>query len=231
MRAWAVPTLVAAVVTVVPAAAQAAVVAHWTMDETAGAPVMRDSAPLGGANDGAIFNVRTGDPGLVSGSAYFFDGASSYVEVPDANSLDPGAGQISLTATVRTVNGPMPDDSYDLVRKGVVTTTGGYWKMEIKRASNASVGRLNCVFKGVMPDGTKRTAKRVAPPDIVDGRIHTLQCVRTSGSIQAVVDGTVYSTTGATGSIANNQSVVMGAKLAGDDVLKGTLDEVIVDIG
>lgn len=232
MRTWVVPTLVAAVVTVAPAAAaEAAVVAHWQMDETAGASVMRDSAPLGGANDGAIANVRTGDPGLVSGNAYSFDGATSYVEVPDADSLDPGAGQISLTATVRTVDGPMPDDSYDLVRKGVVTTKGGYWKMEIKRTSNASVGRLHCVFKGVMPDGSRQIAKRVAMPDVVDGRIHTLQCVRTGDTIQAVVDGKVYSKTRATGSIANNQSVILGAKLAGDDVLKGSLDEVSINIG
>jgi len=201
------------------------------MDEAAGASVMQDSAPLGGANNGVIVNVMTGVPGLVSGKAYSFDGATSYVEVAENDSLDPGAGQISLTATVRTVDGAMPDDSYDLVRKGLVTTKGGYWKMEIKRTSNATVGRLHCVFRGMLPDGSMQIAKRLATPDVVDGAIHTLQCVRTGDRIQAVVDGRVYSKTRATGSIANNQSVILGAKIAGDDVLRGSMDEVIIKIG
>ena len=232
MRILVAPALLAAAVTLGPTAvaAQADVVAHWQMDEGAGASVMQDAASRGGDNDGEIHNVTTGDPGLVSGNAYTFDGATSYVEVPDADGLDPGTARISLSAAVRTVDGPMPDDSYDLVRKGVLNSKGGYWKMEIKRASNASVGRLHCVFKGRMPDGSMKIAKLVAKPDVVDGRIHRVQCVRTGDKIQAVVDGRVYSKTSATGSIANNQSVIVGAKLAGDDVLKGALDAVVVDI-
>ena len=232
MRTWIVPTLVAAVVTVAPAAAaQGAVVAHWNMDEAAGASRMLDSATLGGANNGQIVNVTTGVPGLVSGNAYTFNGTTSYVEVADNASLDPGTAKIALSATVRTLDGPMPDDSYDLVRKGVVTTKGGYWKMEIKRSSDPSVGRLHCVFKGMLPGGSMTIAKRLATPDIVDGRTHTVQCLRSGSTVIAVVDGKSYETTKATGSIANNQSVIVGSKLAGDDVLRGSLDEVSVNIG
>ncbi|MGH3345847.1 MAG: hypothetical protein ACRDO4_02595, partial [Nocardioides sp.] len=154
--------------TVVPTAAAAEVVAHWHMDEESGASVMHDSAPAGGDNNGTIVNVRTGDPGLASGNAYTFQGETPYVEVPDSDSLDPGSEPMTVTATVRTVNGPMPDDSYDLVRKGYSTTRGGDWKMEIKRnPNNHSVGRLNCSFKGVMPDGRRRTVARLAQVDIV----------------------------------------------------------------
>ena len=233
MRILVAPALFAAAVTLGPTAvaAQADVVAHWQMDEGSGASVMQDSASLGGDNDGEIHHVTTGDPGLVSGNAYTFDGATSYVEVPDADGLDPGTAAISLTATVRAVDGRMPDDSYDLVRKGVVKTKGGYWKMEIKRASNASVGRLHCVFRGRLPDGSMQIAKKVAKPDVVDGRVHTLRCVRDGNKIQAVVDGKAYSKTRATGSIANSHPVIVGAKRAGDDVLKGTLDEVVVRVG
>jgi hypothetical protein len=218
-------------VTVIPTAAQADVVAHWHMDEGAGASVMEDSAPLGGGNDGTISDVTTGDAGLVSGRSYTFDGATSYVEVPDSDSLDPGDDPITLTATVRTLNGPMPDDSYDLVRKGYQTTRGGDWKMEIKRASNHSVGRLHCVFKGVMPDGRRRAVKRVAQVDIVDGRTHTVECRRTATAVQAVVDGRVFTNNKLTGHISNNEPVIVGAKKDGDDVLLGSLDEVIIDIG
>ena len=231
MKTWAAPALLAAAVTVIPTAAQADVVAHWKMNEGPEASVMEDSAPLGGGNDGRIVGVTTGDPGLVSGRSYTFDGAASYVEVPDSNSLDPGASPITVKATVRAVDGPMPDDSYDLVRKGYQTTKGGDWKMEIKRSSNHSVGRLHCVFKGVMPDGHRRAVKRVAQVDIVDGRIHTVECRRTATSVQAVVDGRVFTNRKVTGHISNNQPVVVGAKTGGDDVLRGSLDEVIIDIG
>ena len=232
MRTWVAFTLAAATVAVAPAAGAAdEVVARWQMDEKAGASVMQDSAAAGGDNDGAIHHVTTGVAGLASGNAYTFDGATSYVEVPDADGLDPGTAAISLTATVRAVDGRMPDDSYDLVRKGVVKTKGGYWKMEIKRASNASVGRLHCVFRGRMPDGSMQIAKKIAKPDVVDGRVHTLQCVRDGNKIKAVVDGRAYNKTKATGSIANSLPVIVGAKRAGDDVLLGTLDEVVVRVG
>ena len=232
MRTWIAPALFAAAVTVAPTAASADVVAHWQMDEEAGAAVMHDSAPLGGDNDGAIVNATTGVTGLVSGNAYSFSGQNAYVEVPDAAILDPGSSPIRLTATVRAVNTPMADDSYDLVRKGYTTTRGGDWKMEIKRnPSNYSVGRLHCSFKGVMPDGKRRAVARVAGVDIIDGRTHTLQCLRTATGVTAMVDGKVFTKSGASGTISNSEPVVVGAKMSGDDVLQGTLDEVIIDIG
>jgi len=232
MRIWIAPALLAAGVTVAPTAAQAQVVARWHMDEEAGASVMHDSASAGGENDGTIVNVTTGDPGLVSGKAYTFAGGNAYVEVPDSDSLDPGSAPMTITATVRTVNGPMPDDSYDLVRKGYATTKGGDWKMEIKRKpDNHSVGRLHCSFKGVMPDGRRRAVARLAQVDIVDGRTHTVECRRTATSVIAVVDGRVFTKAKVTGHISNTEPVIVGAKMDGDDVLQGTLDEVIVDIG
>lgn len=232
MRTWVAPALLAATVTVVPTAAAADVVAHWHMDEESGASVMLDSAPSGGENNGTIVNVTTGVPGLVSGNAYTFDGETPYVEVPDADSLDPGGSEMTVTATVRTVNAPMPDDSYDLVRKGYSTTKGGDWKMEIKRnPNNHAVGRLHCSFKSVMPDGRRRVVARVAQVDIVDGRTHTVQCVRTATAVRAVVDGRVFTKSGTAGTIANREPVIVGAKASGDDVLQGTLDEVIIDIG
>ncbi len=232
MRIWAVSALVAAAVVVAPSAAQADVVAHWRMDEGAGASTMVDSASAGGANNGTIHHVKTGDPGLVSGRAYTFDGARSMVRVPDSAVFDPGASRMTVTATVRAVNKPMVDDSYDLVRKGLSTTRGGNWKMEIKRnPSNASVGRLHCTFKGVMGDGRRRAVSMIAQVDIVDGRAHKVRCVRTATAVRAVVDGRVFTKAKVSGSISNDKPVIIGAKLAGDDVLLGALDNVIVDVG
>lgn len=219
-------------VVLVPSAAYAALVAEWRMDEPAGASTMVDSASLGGANNGAINSVITGVPGLVGGRAYQFDGAASYVSVPDNSSLDPGSANITLQATVKVENGEILDDSYDIIRKGVTTTPGGNWKMEIKRSgTDSTFGKLLCVFKGTTAGGARVAVQRIANVDVVDGRAHTLQCRKTATSVTAVVDGRSFTTLKAAGSMANDQAVVLGSKIAGDDVLQGVLDQVTVNIG
>jgi hypothetical protein len=219
------------VIALVPTSAEAVVIANWRMDEPADARVMVDSASAGGANNGSIVNVTTGVAGLVSGSAYLFGGPNSFVEVPDNDRLDPGTAGITLLATVQIKDGPMSDDSYDVVRKGFVTTRGGYWKMEIIRASNSAVGRLHCLFRGILPNGEASLVSSRVTTDVVDGKTHRLQCVRTASGVRAVVDGAGSSTSGRTGNIANAAPVTVGAKSATDDVLQGTLDEVRVNIG
>jgi len=85
-----------------PVTASAEVVAEWRMDELAGASTMTDSAAAGGGNDGMLSSVTTGVQGLVSGNAYRFDGATSYVTVADNPALDPASADITVTATVRS---------------------------------------------------------------------------------------------------------------------------------
>lgn len=224
----------AALVVLVPATANAVVTAEWRMDEGAGATTMVDSA--GGDDNGTITSVATGVPGLKGGKAYEFDGATSWVSVPDSDDLDPGSADITLSATVLVEDGVILDDSYEVVRKGVVSTKGGDWKMEIKRAgSNTTVGKLHCVFKGVLPNGSNSLAGKMANVDIVDGRPHDLLCIKTSTQVIArVVTAGVtrsYTLTKTAGSIANNQPVIIGSKVAGDDVMQGVIDQVSVDIG
>jgi hypothetical protein len=220
---------VAAITVLVPSAAQAAVVADWQMDDPSGATVMVDSA--GGDNNGTITDVVTGVPGLAGGTAYQFDGATSWVQVPDHAGLDPGTANITISATVKVENGAMLDDSYEVIRKGTTKTKGGEWKMEIKRSSDATVGRLRCVFKGVLPGGGTSSAAKQAALDVVDGRVHTLQCKRVGDTVTAVVDGKAYTVTMASGSIANAEPVIVGSKVAGDDVLQGVLDAVSINVG
>lgn len=225
-------TVLALLLTLAPSTAFAALVAEWRMDEPSGASIMSDSAAADGSNDGVISSVETGLPGLVSGSAYQFDGATSYVSVPDHDSLDPGAADIRITATVQVADGQILDDSYDIIRKGVTTTKGGNWKMEIKRiASDPTIGKMRCVFKGTTASGTRVAVQKAANRDVVDGSAHTLTCIKTATSVTAVVDGRSYSVTKAAGSIANDQPVILGSKVAGDDVLQGILDQVTVDVG
>src|SRR5215218_2576134 len=192
--------------------------ADWQMVETSGQ--MIDSS--GNNNDGTPKDVRQ------TGSRYVFNGSTSYVLVPDAGSLDPKGKDITLRARVKVTDRPMDDDSYDIVRKGLVTTPGGDYKMEIKRAADPTVGKLHCLFKG---DGG--TVDKEARQDIVDGNGHKLECIKTSTSVVARIDGEIGGTTaGSAGSISNASNVMVGAKTANplDDMFDGSMAFVSIDI-
>jgi Concanavalin A-like lectin/glucanases superfamily len=192
--------------------------AEWHMDDTDGQ--MLDWS--GNNNNGTPTGVAQ------TGTHFGFNGSTSHVLVPDADSLDPQGKNITLTASVWVNGQSLNDDSYDVVRKGLVKTTGGDYKMEIQRAADPTVGKLHCLFKG---DG--RTVDKVAPRDIVDGNWHTLQCIKTSTSVVAMVDGRSFTKTGSAGSIANASAVMVGAKEVTpkpDDMFYGSMDFVSIDI-
>ena len=211
-------TVIVVLLLAAPSYADVLLTADWQMNETSGQ--MIDSSA----------NHNNGDPTDVrqTGSRYLFNGSTSYVAVPDSDSLDPEESDITLSAGVKVTDKPMDDDSYDIVRKGLSGSPGGDYKMEIKRAADPTVGKLHCLFKG---DGG--TVDKVARRDIVDGNFHTLECIKTSTSVVARVDGKSGSTkAGSAGSISNASNVMVGAKTADplDDVFDGSMDFVGIDI-
>jgi hypothetical protein len=193
--------------------------ADWQMNETSGQ--MIDS--FGNGNNGTPTDVRQ------TGSRYVFNGSTSYVAVPDSDSLDPLEKDITLRARVMVTDAPMDDDSYDIVRKGLAGRPGGQYKMEIKRtAADPTVGKLNCLF-----EGSGGTVNKVSRRDIVDGNWHTLECIKTADSVVVRVDGRRGSTkAGSAGSISNPTNVLVGAKTALplDDTFDGSMDFVSIDI-
>jgi concanavalin A-like lectin/glucanase superfamily protein len=194
-------------------------VATWLMNETSGQ--MLDSS--GNNNHGTPTGV------VQKGQTYLFDGEDDRVAVPDTNdSLDPLEKDITLRARVMVPDEPMDDDSYDVVRKGLASRTAGDYKMEIKRTSNPEVGKLHCLFKGT----NGRVNKVARRPDIVDGEWHTLACIKTGNTVEAVVDGSSYKATGSTGSISNAKEVLVGGKTTDpfDDMFEGEMDWVSIDI-
>ncbi len=199
-----------------PAWAALVEAANWQMDETSGQ--MIDSSAN---HNGSPTDV------LQTGSTYRFNGSTSRVAVRDTNDgLDPLEKDITLRASVRVTDEPMDDDSYDIVRKGFVGSRGGDYKMEIKRGANPTVGKLHCLFKG-----TEGKVDKVARHDIVDGRWHTLECIKRSNFVVARVDGKSYTKTGSAGSISNAKEVLVGAKKTNpfDDVFEGEMDFVSID--
>src|SRR3712207_1439609 len=192
--------------------------ADWQMNETSGQLI--DSS--GNGNNGTPTDVRQ------TGSKYVFNGSTSYVAVPDSDSLDPLEKDITLRARVMVTDAPMDDDSYDIVRKGLSGRPGGQYKMEIKRAADPTVGKLNCLFQG-----SGGTLNKVSRRDIVDGNWHTLECIKTADSVVVRVDGRRGSTkAGSAGSISNPTNVLVGAKTAIplDDTFDGKMDFVSIDI-
>jgi len=222
-RKLAFGTLVVVLVLLISTPAWAALqqAAYWPMKETSG-PMLDAS---GNGNNGVVSNMKDR-----TGTTYVFDGSKSHVIVPDDSSLDPGSNDITLTARVKVNGTSLDDDSYDVVRKGLVTTSGGDYKLEIIRKSgDPTVGKLHCLFKG-----TKGKVDRVASPDVVDGSWHTLRCTKTSGQVVASVGSKSYATSGSAGSISNSSNVMVGGKTVDprpDDMFDGTMDFVGIDIG
>jgi hypothetical protein len=195
---------------------QPGLVALWHMDEASGT-VMYDSI---GNHTGTLHSVQTGLPGFL-GSGYGFNGSSSYVSVPTASDLNPGSADITITIHFKTSSTPPPPPAdWDLIRKGLYTTTGGEFKMEFQQSGQAS-----CGFKG-----SAAYAELIAGPNLIDGQWHTIQCVKTASAIKVIVDGQTFSKAASVGSIANTTPVVIGAR-PGSDWTQGTLDEASIQIG
>ena len=199
-----------------PVRALPGVVALWHMDETSGT-TMFDSV---GSHNGVLHSTQIGLPGF-AGSAYGFNGSSSYVDVPSTDDLNPGSANITFTIHLKTSGTPPPPpEDWDIFRKGLYTTRGGEWKMEFQQTGQAS-----CGF-----EGTGGYAELVAGPAINDGQWHTISCIKTSTAIQVVVDGQAFSKAATVGSITNTTDVAIGAR-PGSDWTQAQLDEASVQIG
>ena len=185
------------------------------MDETSGS-VMHDSVA---SHDGSLSSVALGLPGYL-GTAFGFNGSSSYVSVPTASDLNPGSSNITITIHLKTTSAPATPD-WDLIRKGKATTIGGEFKMEYQPSGQAS-----CGFKGSVDH-----SELIAGPALDDGRWHTVQCVKTASTIKEIVDGQTFSKSASVGSIANTESVIIGAHRAGSELFNGALDEASIEIG
>jgi hypothetical protein len=188
--------------------------ALWHMDETSGT-VMHDAV---GNHSGTLYSVALGQPGYL-GTAFGFNGTSSYISVPSASDLNPGSANITITIHMKTTSAPASPD-WDLIRKGKYTTTGGEFKMEYQPSGQAS-----CGFKG-----SSGYSELMAGPALDDDDWHTVQCVKTSSAIKVVVDGQTFSKSATIGSIANDEPVVIGAR-PGSEFFNGSLDEASIQIG
>jgi len=211
--------------TVSNASADTVDVASWLMNETSGS-TMFDSS--GNANDGTTYHVMmTGDAGFV-----FAPEQRSKVVVPDSPTLDPGASTFSFGVDLQSDHVPASGTDYDVVRKGIGSTTGGAYKLEIVYAKGQ--GRAFCLVKDSL--GTSATIKGTA--NVTDGQPHTITCTKTATSLTLRVDALtprVRTVSTGIGPISNASALVIGAKTptvtgAAGDWYDGTLHDARISV-
>jgi hypothetical protein len=179
----------------------------------------------GNGNNGTTTNI-TGVPGF-AGNGYHLDGSSSIATVPSSDSLNSGGANFALTVHGRFTQLPSTGmGDYDLSSaKGLASTPGGDYKMEILPRKNKTQAKAFCFFK----DSSKTVGKIVKGPNLANGVWHTVVCTKTSTSVQLTVDGTTYTNPVQPGSISNTAPVTIGAQTRSSDWYEGDMDEVSVD--
>lgn len=175
--------------------------AVWHFDETSGTTAVDSS---GNGNDGTAEDV------VMTGSGYVFNGVSSKVVVPTSDSLNPGTAAFSFSVTFQSSVAPGSGLDYDLLRKGLTTTSGGEYKVEILQANGKA--RALCVVK----DSAKKALQIRGTTNLTDGQVHTITCTRTSAGLTVVVDNLAPRIkAGSTGTVANTAPLSIGAKAEG----------------
>jgi len=205
-RGW-IPAAGAVMALALPSAASASVVSLWHMDETSGS-TMSDSV---GPNNGTLTDVALGQPGFLNG-AFGFNGSSSIVKVPNNASLIPGAADFTVTINVKFSAIPSASvGDYDLIRRGVSSSTGGDWKLEILANANRTTAKASCHASGSAGSRTNTNG-----PSLADNAWHTVTCIKNASSLTLQVDGVRYAKPATIGSITNTSPLTIGAKSNGD---------------
>lgn len=214
----AVATMASLVLVAQPASAATITVAQWNMGDTG--TTMTDSS--GHHHNGTLHNVTTGQPG-VSGKAFLFSGKPSYVSVPSSLDLNPVTSSFTITLHVKFPARPTSAvGDFDVLRKGLSTTDGGSYKIEILQS-----GKAFCDFRGSTHEGSLTGTKALAV-----NAWHTITCTRTATSMKLVVDGSTTSKSVTTGTISNTGNLYIGAKnSSGGDQLTGFVDSVTIKKG
>lgn len=198
--------------------------ALWHMDDSG--TVMVDSA---GHHDGILHNIETGRPGSI-GSAFGFNGSTSYAWVAPAADLSAGAADVTLSIRMRTSKlPPVSADDWDLIGSGDSFTDGNEYKVEYYPN-----GTVECGFVGSA--GHKEVFSDPAKP-LNDGAWHTIQCVKTATDVKTIIDGTVYAKSAQVGTIVIKKGIIIGAHpnssgtAGSSDWYDGALDEASIQVG
>jgi hypothetical protein len=217
-RSIAILPALAALLAVPSAASAATAVSFWHMNETSGSTMVDSVSGL----NGTLSHVTTNVPAVFS-PGYSFNGSSSVVTVPSSSKHNvPSSTTFTVSVYVRFPAIPSSSvGDFDLIRKGLSSTSGGHWKMEI-----FGNGKGYCQFRG-----SSATATINAGPVLADNKWHHIQCIKRTSSVSLVVDSATFTKNTTVGSISNSARLTVGAKSTGGDWYKGVMDEVSISLG
>ena len=188
--------------TVNPAAA-AGLIAHWLLNEPAGATTMADSGP-----NGLTGQIGTGvQTGVAIGSSvgYRFTPSATpsdagLVSVPYSAKYDPMSQNVRITLQVATTQ----TTEANFIQNGEAGTAGGFYKVEM------TGGKAGCYFSGSI-----RQREAWSTVKINDGQVHTITCYKTDTFVQVLVDGAnSVKAWDDTGSVYNYKAMSIGGKSA-----------------
>ena len=177
---------------------------HWPLNEVKG-HTAKDTS--GHHHDGTSYHV------VRNGRGYTFNGRNSRVIVPSGASLNPKAAPFSFRVKLRMTDPPSRGESYDVLRKGLVTTNGGDYKLEINNIGGRA--RARCVVRSVRKDGTRIRAIVEGTTSLADGKLHVVTCIKTSTRLTLKVDSLPavrQRPQGGLGSVSNTSKLSLGAK-------------------
>jgi hypothetical protein len=177
---------------------------HWPLNEVRGSNV-RDTS--GHHHDGTSFHVHK------NGSAYTFNGRNARVIVPNAGVLNPKNRAFSLHVKLKMDTAPTPvGETYDVLRKGLVSSAGGDYKLEIQNRNGEA--NAHCVVRSVRKDGKRLPAVSVfGTTDLANGKFHVIRCSKTAHGLTLKVDSLRSVTkVGELRSVSNPADLGLGAK-------------------
>jgi hypothetical protein len=181
-------------------------------------PTMVDSA--GGDNNGTTKSITQ------AGGAYKFNGSTSMATAADKSNLDPGTAGVRLTAKISLTKAPAVGQTFDIVRKGVTTSSGGYYKIELRHSSSGQAVAA-CLFK----DSHGRVGQVEGTTGLANKGVVTVTCTKTSSGVTLNAAGQTRSASATLGSISNSASVYVGGKGDGTDYFPGLMNSVKIEIG
>ena len=226
VKALAGATVVVGVLVAAPAvAATGTPHGAWMLDEPGTPATAVDSSGFG--NHGTNHDI------IGNGTGYHFNGTSSRVIVPDSPSLDPGTADFSFGVTLVMTSPPTGlGETYDVLRKGIASTSGGEYKLEIKNVKGTA--RARCLVK----DAARVPVAIQAPTSLANGVPHTVTCSKTSTGVRVQIDSLAPLTKTVTslGSVSNASQLALGAKAepsakTGFDWYRGILNDAWVRVG
>jgi hypothetical protein len=177
---------------------------RWRLNEKHGRTAFDSS---GHHHNGTNFHVAQ------DGDEYTFNGRSSRVIVPNAPSLNPQRRGFSFRVRLSMKHPPAARETYDVLRKGLATSKGGDYKLEIENVKGKAIA--HCVVRSVRKNGTRVAASIEGTTNLADGRFHVVTCTKTSKGLTVKVDSRAARTKmipGGLGSVSNEHKLGLGAK-------------------